>query len=285
MRVGSVALLVVVVLTPRAAAAETDPQALPTARTHVLKTRPRVAAGIETTMPRRSLYGQAVALDVAEQFEQSAVRFHEAEHEFERLPATAVPPATAQAWRRKCRWQAQWSQQLALRSRGLRPFGAPAAADLGYAYFLKFLAARAFTGEPPLRLAGRARSHLEEALRRDPANVAARLSLATLLHEIGEPHAAEREFAHVKLDAGRMGDGSIGLRLASYWAAAGERHRALEQLERAFRERPYLIYALRDNVLLWSNEFDRLRDEPRFKRLLEGGLRAPVIRPYHRGLP
>jgi hypothetical protein len=285
MRVGSVTLLAVVALASPPAAASADPQALPTARTHVLKTRPGVAAGIEATMPKGSRYAQGVALDLEERFEQSVVRFHEAEHEFEKLPPAAAPPGTAQAWQRKCRWQAQWSQQLALLSRGLRPFGAPAAADLGHAYFLKFLAARAFTGQPPLRLAQRARALLEDALRREPEHLAARVSLATLLHEVGEPLAAQREFARVRLDAVPLGDGSLDLRLASYWAAAGERHRALEQLERLFRQRPYMVYALRDNVLRWSNEFDRLRDEPRFQRLIDNGPPAPAPRPYHRGLP
>jgi predicted Zn-dependent protease len=252
-----------------ARAGEPDPQALPTSRIHVLRARPRFAPGLESAMPRTSIYGRAVALDLEEKFEESGARYREAEAEFNRLPArTPISHETTLAWQRKARWQSTWSQQLALRyGHGLR-FNSPyALADLGHVYLLKFLAARAFTGLPPMRLAARGRALLEDALRREPDNLLARLSLATLLREIGEPLAGERELARVNLALARD-DATGALRLASYYAAANDRARALEALERFFRRSPQARWGAPD-VLRWSNEFDRLRDEPRFRRLLE----------------
>ncbi|HEY3354389.1 MAG TPA: hypothetical protein VGQ83_14145 [Polyangia bacterium] len=251
------------------AGADANPQALATSRTHLVRTRPRVAPGLETAMPRTAIYGAAVALDLEERFEESAERYREAEAEFGRMPATAVPggAATQMAWQRKARWQAQWSLQLGLRGRGLRAYGAYATGELGYTYMLKFLAARAFTGRPSARLAGRARTLFEESLRQDPGNLPARLSYATLLQELGEPLTAQRELARAAVALARD-EASAALRLSAYLAAAGDRARAVEALERVYRRSPYARWGAPD-ILRWSNEYDRLRDDPRFKRLLE----------------
>jgi tetratricopeptide (TPR) repeat protein len=277
-------ILCVLELPAAPALAQSDPGALTTSRVHVLTVRPRTPAGIETDMPRSSIYGQAVALDVEERFEQSATRYRQAEAEFRssdeslrprRAAPAAGPPVSARpvsrplVWAMKSRWQAMWSLQLATTTgRGLRPVTPSSTADLGQIYFLKFLAARAFTGRPPLRLARRARSLLEEALRQEPANAMARVNLATLLHEIGDANAALREFARVTLDSGPRDEPGMVLQLAGYHAAAGERRRAVELLERLLRQRPHFAY--RDDSLRWSNTYDRLRDDPRFLRLLDG---------------
>ena len=135
-------------------------------------------------MPRDSAYAEGIALDIKEQFELSAARYRDADAAFGKArPAPGRSAATLAAWQRKSRWQFYWLQQLALR-RGRHIYGGPVAAELGQACLLKFLAARAFTGKPPLGLARRARELLEDALRQEPGSVTARLSLATLLQEV-----------------------------------------------------------------------------------------------------
>jgi tetratricopeptide (TPR) repeat protein len=265
------ALLLALLAAAGPAAADADPQALATSRTHVVRTRPRVAPGLETAMPRTAIYGQAVALDLEERFDESAARYRDAEVEFSRLPSTPARQQTLSAWQLKCRWQAQWSRQLALPRQGLRPLDAYASAELGYAYLLKFLAARAFTGRPPLRLALKARALLEDAVRRDASNAAVRLTLATLLQELGDPLGAQRELARASAALARD-DALVALRLAAYHAAAGDHPRALEALERVFRRRWGVPELLR-----WSNEYDRLRGDPRFKRLIESGYRPRLL--------
>jgi tetratricopeptide (TPR) repeat protein len=249
------------------AAAEPVAAGLSTSRTHLLRVRPRVAPGLEAGMPRTSAYAQAIALDALEKFDLAATRYREADAEFGRLKPPKGKAAVVEAWRRKARWQAYWSQQLSLRHRGYRPWGAVATGDLGHGYYMKFLAVRAFTGQAPFGLAARARAHLETTLRNEPDNVFARVSLAALLHELGDPAQAQRDFLRLTLDRSQRDDAMLALRLAAYHVAAGDHERALAQIERAFR-RPYMYRSLRE-MLEWSNEFDRIRDDPRFRRLLE----------------
>jgi tetratricopeptide (TPR) repeat protein len=288
---GALAALAVLVAAPTAA--EPVATGLATSRTHVLRVRPRVAAGLEAGMPRTSAYAQGVALDLQERFEPAASRFRDAEIEFSRMKPPAGGPAVLEAWRRKARWQSYWSQQLGLRHRGYRPWGGIATGDLGHGYYMKFLAARAFTGHAPLGLAAKARTLLETTVRTEPDNVFARLSLAALLHEIGEPALAQREYHRIALTASQRQDAMLILRLAAYFVAAGDHERALASLERAL-QRPYMYRSLRE-MMDWSNEFDRLRDDPRFRRLMEKdpapgwprGPARPILprpippRPYH----
>ena len=261
------------------ATAEPAPTGLATSRTHLLRVRPRVAPGVEAGMPRTSAYAQAMALDLQEKFELAAARYREAEVEFGRMKPPAGGPTVLEAWRRKARWQSYWSQQLGLRNRGYRPWGGIATGDLGHGYYMKFLAARAFTGQAPLGLAAKARIHLEASIRNEPDNVFARLSLAALLHELGDHGQAQREFLRITLDSAQREDPMLALRLAAYHAAAGDRERAIAQLDKALR-RPYLYRTLRE-MLDWSNEFDRLRDDPRFRQLLEKDPSPPPIRRYY----
>jgi len=256
--------LAALVATP--AAAEPAATGLATSRTHLLRVRPRVAAGLEAGMPRSSAYAQAVALDLQERFDVAAARFREAEIEFGRMKPAGRRAHGARGVAPQGSLAGLLVAAARPAARGYRPWGSVAAGDLGYGYYLKFLAARAFTGHAPPGLASKARSLLESTVRNEPNNVFAHLSLAALLHEMGEPEQAQREYQRINLNSVQHQDAMLILRLAAYFSAAGDHGRALDHLERAL-QRPSMYRSLRE-MMDWSNEFDRLRDDPRFRRLI-----------------
>ena len=139
-----------------------------------------------------------------------------------------------------------------------------------------FLAVRSYTGQSDARLLRLTVSAYEVALAEVGGHLrnGAQVSFAAILGERGELRAARTEFAKVT-DKDVQAE-ELDLPVAYYYLAMGERSRALSRLLVASRreswDRPG---ALRDGATLRAqayrmNDFDRLRDHPRFQELVTG---------------
>jgi hypothetical protein len=111
-------------------------------------------------------------------------------------------------------------------------------------------------------LAGLARQHYQRSLQFDPSSPRARLCLAALDLEVGNVAAAERDYAGVELSA--LQDVNAKLLMAYYLMAKKDVGGTLAWLAEA-------IAADRAEAVTWaaeSNDFDPIREDPRFIRLL-----------------
>jgi hypothetical protein len=137
-----------------------------------------------------------------------------------------------------------------------------------------FLAVRAYTGQSDARLLRVTVSAYEAALAEPGGHLrsGAQVSYAAILGERGELRAARSEFA--KVGDKEVQSEELDLPVAYYYLAMGERGRALGRLVLAARrdswDRPG---ALRDGTTVRAqayrmNDFDRLRDHPRFAELV-----------------
>ena len=113
-------------------------------------------------------------------------------------------------------------------------------------------------------------SALRTAVQKEPGNV---FSVAALIYGLG--HAGRKKEAQHHLDLLRKKYEYVPFWfLAMAWVGLGERERALEALEQAFRDHEPCMISLKVDAI-----FDPLREEPRFKELVRGvGLEAVIER-------
>lgn len=137
-----------------------------------------------------------------------------------------------------------------------------------------FLAVRTYTGQSDARLLRLTVAAYTESLAELGGHLrsGAQISYAAILGERGELRAARAEFA--KVAEKEVQSEELDLPVAYYHLAVGERGRALSRLLTAARrdswDRPG---ALRDGATVRAqayrmNDFDRLRDHPRFRELI-----------------
>lgn len=137
----------------------------------------------------------------------------------------------------------------------------------------QFLAVRAFAGQTDDRLLQRAIAAYESAQGRgSPLRTVAQIGYAALLAERGDRRAAQAAFARVSTDDQESERSDMAV--AYYYLAMGDQAAAMARLEAAARRdnwehssatqdgRPVrgLVYRM--------NDFDRLREHPRFIRLV-----------------
>jgi len=113
-------------------------------------------------------------------------------------------------------------------------------------------------------------SALRTAVQKEPGNV---FSVAALIYGLG--HAGRKKEAQRHLDVLRKKYEYVPFWfLAMAWVGLGERERALEALEQAFRDHEPCMISLKVDAI-----FDPLREEPRFKELVRRvGLEAVIER-------
>lgn len=137
-----------------------------------------------------------------------------------------------------------------------------------------FLAVRTYTGQSDARLLRITVAAYQESLSELGGHLrsGAQVSYAAILGERGELRAARAEFA--KVTEKETQSEELDLPVAYYHLAVGERGRALARILTAARrdswDRPG---ALRDGATVRAqayrmNDFDRLRDHPRFQELI-----------------
>jgi len=255
---------------------------LPPGRTTSVVVSVDVGAPLERAVAGK-FYAQAAAADGEQRWADAAALYREAVTEWTaaaRLqPSRALELAVTKAERER-----QRSQMLASRVRATTgtvsrfardPFARRAEAlDEARQLRAKLLATRAVLERVPPALYARTRDRLREALRAGAAGAGQRLGGEAEIHLLlcstlaagGEIEAARLARAHVT-EAERA-EQSNGVALAACAAGLGETRAAIGELEvLALHPGPGRTdrFALRDIYL--SNDWDRLRGDPRFESL------------------
>ncbi len=244
--------------------AEAQPSAdrgLRTGGGHLVVVTSSPSEGLEVGIARDSWYARGVAFDLAGRWEESYNAFREAQTEFQnQLRDRPAWAKMIRGWLLKAEFQLDQSQRLKYPL--YYRFGPPSASVLYYraaAKHNKWLAVRAFTGRADRKLQGEVIDEYAKALAQSPTYESARIALAAILHETGQHARARQEFARVQY----TGRSWLSVEVAYYFTAAGEYDRALEMLDRAIQYNPS-----NKRYILRSNDFDRIRSNPRFKALI-----------------
>lgn len=271
-------LVIAALLLPATAAARQTKSGIwdgfETGASYTVRVDPGMTTGLESAMPRRGAYARGIDADLRSQWDLSYREYRAAVQEFRQLAQTR--PALAKlvaGWIDKAEFQAQQSSRLrhaARRSttyytswRWQRMISPHAHYSNAVAKHNKWLAIRAFKGRAPARLAQAALNDYRQALQLRASYTMARLGLAALYHELGDHSRGRQEFARISQAPSNW----MALALAYYHCAAGDVDKALDDLRRAVRySRANRRHALR------SNDFDRLRGDPRFRKIVGDGL-------------
>lgn len=219
-------------------------------------------AGLEAGMPRDGAYARGILLDARGQHVEALREYAAALAELDSLAAVAQSPdARFLSWRAKVAWQREQSEELLERDAyaAVMPGSVIAHYNLGATLHAKFLSVRAFLGRGPKLLWNGAMAEYREALRIDPRFSPARLGAAALYADAGLFEPARAEFAQV---GRRRDEDDFAMRVAAYYASIGEADEAFAYLARAVTRLDQIRWALR------SNDFDALRTDERFARLV-----------------
>jgi len=266
---------------PAAAAGNSVP--LQPGRTASVVVTVEVGAPLERAVPGRA-YGQAVLADSEQRWADAASLYREASSEWTaaaRLnPSRALELAGAKAERERQRSQMLASRiRSAVAGRNGRDPAAQRAESLEEARLLraKLLATRAYLGRVPPALFAKTRDRLQDALRASESPDAGEaaspigdaeinLALCSTFAAGGEIEAAR--LARARVTAADRADHTNRLGMAACAAGLGETRAALAELEiLVLHPGPSRNdrFQLRDLYL--SNDWDRLRGDPRFESL------------------
>lgn len=264
---GAALTLVALALAPGALPARAE-TGLRTGATHVVAVTSAPTAGLEAGMPRTGAYARGIDLDVRGRWGDSETAYREAAEEFRRLLKRRPQwDKAVRGWIEKAEFQREQSRVLNRQNtyypsyRGSSHYYVTAH-SLYYratAKHNKWLGIRAFSGRGPRQLAESAIADYRKALSHHADYTLARLGLAGLLHEIGRHDRGRAEFQKIVQPPSKW----MYANVAYYHLAAGNTERALDHLEEAVR---YSSSVRRH--LHRSNDFDRLRAHPRFRRLM-----------------
>lgn len=258
---------------------------LPPGRTTVVTVAVDVGAPLERAIANK-FYAQAAAADGEQRWSDATALYREAGNEWAAAarvqPSRALDLAAAKAERERQRSQLLASRALAVTMAGgtARTMRDPYTRrsdvlDEGRQLRSKMMAARAVLERVPAALYARTRDRLREALRAgstgpNPARIGGEAEIQLLLCATyavgGEIEAARLARAHVT-EAERADPGNT-IALAICAAALGETRAAIAELEiLALHPGPGRSdrFALRDLYL--SNDWDRLRGDPKFESL------------------
>ncbi len=243
-------------------------------RTTSLQVAPRLGRPIESLAAPGGAYARAIAKDAEGRWSEAANLYKEAHAEWNDRFHRRRSPELENAMHKAAAERA-YSEILgtAPPARNLAPALALSTAIRARIYRLKLMAVRAYTGSISPMLLRRAVDGFTEAIHLASASEAKdkppasalpelRILLAATLRVGGERDAARLQVAHVR-QADRETP-PAALAMAIYQVADGDLESALAYLD---------VYARRQdptggNRLIYiQNDWDRLRDNPRFERL------------------
>jgi len=218
--------------------------------------------GLEAGMPPDGAYARALALEARGRHVEAIRQYAAAAVELRAaaLSRAFAPPGRVRGWRAKISWQRGAAEELLEQEAYalVMPGAAVAHAGLARACHGKARSIRAFTGERADALSQRAHREYLVALRLDPGLAGARIGLAALLADAGRKREAVAEIVKVGL---AREDPLLAYEVAAFHAAMGDLDAAFAYLARA-AGRPSVQAAI-----LFSNELDPLRGDPRFAAL------------------
>jgi hypothetical protein len=274
---------VVLVLFLGAAAAASDPPAIPIAegRTNIVRLTPDLGASIERAVPGHA-FALAANMDAEQRWPEAAALYQQAVVEWTDAlhvrPSRALERAIEKAERERQRSMLLASTRPARdRFESTRTSINPL--EEGRLLRAKAMVVRAARGVAPPDLVARARAAFDEALRatgapRPSADAEIRLQLCATRAAAGDLAGARLERAHVTTAERHDLDNALPLAICA--AALGEEDEAMARLEMYVLRpapRPLDPYTLRDLYL--ANDWDRLRRQPRFETLFGSTLFTP----------
>ncbi|MCC6746264.1 MAG: hypothetical protein IT371_01315 [Deltaproteobacteria bacterium] len=250
-------------LAPTLAGAQPE---LVTGQTHLVQVSPAPTGGLEAGIPRSGWYARATELDLRSQWEESYQAYQRARDEFRQLLVERPQlQRLLDGWVAKAEFQMDLSRNLQSNATYLALAAyIPASTRYYWAEHKhnKWLAIRAFTGQSHARLLAEVLADYQRVIAQSPTYYyvqLARLSLAALLHETGQRQRGWQEFSRLSHPLPSW----LDVQLAHYYVAAGHLERGFRTLQRVSTHNRYgLAHIFR------SNQFDPLRTDPRFQRLL-----------------
>lgn len=233
----------------------------------------RAPAGIESALPRGGAYGRALEAVRAAHYRRAGELLLEARAEVRRAgDAGTLPPERARSLGLKCEWEALQVDALLRATResaNLRAFDRLLAEAT--ALHNLFLTSRAFHGEGDAVVYQRATHAYQAALRlaasenvRDEFAVSAIEGYAGLLAAGGHRRQSLGELQRIPADV-RMSENNL-LATAHVYAETSQPERALAALSLARDTMP--SWPELKTLLRIANDYDALRDDPRFLRLV-----------------
>lgn len=242
-------------------AQQNENQGLSTGNAHQVVVTSSPMEGLEIGIPQQSWYAKGIALDLQGRFEESYGAYQKAIEEFEhQLKSRPHWAKMIRGWKLKALFQK--SQSEILKPRRGYSYGSYSS-TLTYhrvaALHNKWLGIRAFTGQAPRKLAEQIVDRYERIIQRSPYDDSTRIALAAMYHEIGRHAEGKRMFAKVRYPSRSY----LAREIAYYHTAAGDKAKAFAFLEKAIKHSS----RSREHVLS-ANDFDHLRTDPRFRRLV-----------------
>lgn len=241
---------------------------LRTGGSYVVTVTSAPTAGLESGMPRTGDYARGIDLDVRGRWGESEEAYRVAAGEFRQLLKRRPQwDAAVRGWIEKAEFQREQSRLLNRQNTYYPSYRGPShyyvtAHSLYYratAKHNKWLGVRAFSGRGPRKLAESAIADYRQALSHHADYTLARLGLAGLLHDLGQHDRGRAEFQKIRQPPSKW----MYANVAYYYLAAGNTDKALDHLEEAVR----YSSSVRRHIHR-SNDFDRLRAHPRFRRLM-----------------
>ncbi len=237
---------------------------LDTGAQHEVVLPPAQGQGLEQGMPRSGPYARGIQLDRQGRWAESQEAFNTACAAFLQQLQRSSPRARAQVqgWADKADYMADLSRTLRLHPGGSTSSSPYTLLSHAAARHEKWLAARAFLGHEDPQEAAQLVALYGQVLVRSQLRLRARVLLAALHHELGQPALGRKTFALLRSPDDLRYDYDLSLALAYYYTLTGDRARALSHLQRAARHS-------RARRVAWrSNLFDGLRSDPQFRTLM-----------------
>ncbi len=242
-----------------AAPAVADDRGLATDGAHHVVVTSFPTVGLEVGMPRRGWYARGIQLDLQGKYQDAYKAYLKADVEFRALQIKRP------RWRKQIRGWLVKARFMREHSRNLRPSRYRYRSRSTYARYrsasslhYKLLAIRAFTGRRERALQKKIIAEYKYLLGRSRYDYRPGLMLASLYNELGRRRDAKRAFDRVPTRYRTR----YYVEMAYYHSTRGERDLAFKYIKDGSR------YYSHKRLMLQSNLLDRLRTDPRFKKIL-----------------
>lgn len=216
--------------------------------------------GLEVGMPRQGWYAKGIQLDIKGKYQQAYDAYLKADNEFRALQLRRPRwKKQIRGWLVKARFQRDQSRMLRTPTYGRYRYRSSYARyrNAGSLHH-KWLGIRAFTGRRNPAMQKKIIEEYKYLLVRSARDYRPRLMLAGMYNEMGLRSQARHQFDQVPTSYRSRYD----MEMAYYYTTAGDRKNAFAFIKKATR-----YYSYR-RLVLQSNLFDRLRTDPRFKKLV-----------------
>ena len=241
-------------------AASADDRGLASGGAHHVVVTSYPTMGLEVGMPRRGWYAKGIQLDLKGKYQEAYQAYLKADKEFRSLQLQRPRwKKRIRGWLGKARFQRERSRALRRPRYGRHRYWSHYARYRNVENLHhKWLAIRAFTGRRIPALQKKIVAEYKQLLTRSSRDYRPRVMLAAMYNEMGQRAKARHEFDRVPTRYRSQ----YRMETAYYHTTAGDRDKAFVYIKQATRYYSYRRLALQSNL------YDRLRSDPRFKKIV-----------------